>query len=1138
MLGESQIFCRPNQIREAAILASCLPKHGFLPLIVLTPPPCTEAEHRELFVQARAAQRRSMEDLGSSTARHEVFTGSSGKLLEVFDRVRTHQGLQRKLTPLRSWRLHNRVLAGILADVPCERAIFLYAPGAEDLKFRNPDSPDADGPLSGGSAANAEQSVVPLKCPKLYFLPRGAAAPDDGEVVVYDDLNALAAQAWSRLRATPMPAGIHVSAADLSGLYRGLSRAMQLDVPLSIGAPGLGGSPGGGFDAADDAAEEVVIVEETEDASHLLAVLYASHRKLPLLCVPAPNLAAINDALAAFDREQVGCSKAIKDGLAQLAPDLPQPKFGRNEKIVSGSLLQQMLQGAALNGALPESLRALVQNYLGQGRLSGLDKVRQIVSRHIPQDVLQTVGSRAATVFTTGVPYGLVSKDGFDWATKPIGHIAGDMTLLLLNELTHGQQKNSFNLLFDPGYFRTTETQEVFSALTNHYCHPILLDKAAASLTSLMLLGNSIPVEMIFFNTHGAEDAIVLDDHPYDSELLVQWLSLPSRPIVFNNSCLSWVGVGRQFLRMGARGYIGTLWSVEAELAARFAKHVMSTLVSANQPCSKAISTFDDAMGGGLAYVYVGTAAGGMVAEREERPLDLQVTYFEYVVMLAHSITFLRGSASETATADVLLQQVALFSARIDEGRLSAERRHLLHAARLEAWSAVARNFPSLTLDPETVDRVIADEVELLTAEREKTGLDSPERNTAERRLCNAYRCIADLSKRRGDWSTALGVLERSNELCDEADEDGRGVLIYNYQEIAEILKRVGAWDRAMEAAEKARALILRNQDDQALMLINGVLGQLAKRTGRVTDALRYATEGFDLAVKLDHASEQSVFKGDLAQLLLVEKRYGEAENAALEAQRIARGSQDERAAIRAYGILGNCSLAQNRMEEAERYAKLGLQSAMAAHDDSEVGSFLLDLARIRSAQGRNGEALVDAFNGARIFHQIGAWELEAGTLAQAVEISVLAKDFTAFLTAGVATIGCIVRLTEELQARLMGVLLRMIQQAVYLADRDAALAGVDGLGKYLRFLLRKDAQAETGQMRFLVLALMCVCNWLAGNTDVARVQAAQLDEASSSAFCFVNLCSRRPPRRSRIKEIWRKARAALSSVKTAASKV
>lgn len=49
-------------------------------------------------------------------------------------------------------------------------------------------------------------------------------------------------------------------------------------------------------------------------------------------------------------------------------------------------------------------------------------------------------------------------------------------------------------------------------------------------------------------------------------------------PIIFNNTCWSWSGIADSFLMLGARGYIGTLWNINNNVAAKSAEKFYSEL--------------------------------------------------------------------------------------------------------------------------------------------------------------------------------------------------------------------------------------------------------------------------------------------------------------------------------------------------------------------------------------------------------------------------------------------------------------------------------------------------------------------------------------------------------------------------------
>src|SRR5207302_5367167 len=157
-------------------------------------------------------------------------------------------------------------------------------------------------------------------------------------------------------------------------------------------------------------------------------------------------------------------------------------------------------------------------------------------------------------------------KAGADWPQKAIGHVAGDASLLVLTELCRASADAAvgFSVIFDPGFFQTSETKDVLAVLGKRSSYPLVLQDAAGSSLALQLLGPSLPLDVVFFNTHGSDKGIILRDGELPAFKLQHRVALASRPFVFNNSCLSWIGVGREFVRVGARGYVGTPWAVEA----------------------------------------------------------------------------------------------------------------------------------------------------------------------------------------------------------------------------------------------------------------------------------------------------------------------------------------------------------------------------------------------------------------------------------------------------------------------------------------------------------------------------------------------------------------------------------------------
>ena len=140
--------------------------------------------------------------------------------------------------------------------------------------------------------------------------------------------------------------------------------------------------------------------------------------------------------------------------------------------------------------------------------------------------------------------------------------------------------------------------------------YSLLLAGLAGATLALTYLAPTLPIELLFFNTHGSDNGIKLADMPIPlpAYKLVQRTTIAGRPIVFNNSCLSWVGVGREFVRAGARGYIGTLWSVHDAQAADYAKKVIARMVHSHERVSVAMRETGVSAVDARAYIFIGTA--------------------------------------------------------------------------------------------------------------------------------------------------------------------------------------------------------------------------------------------------------------------------------------------------------------------------------------------------------------------------------------------------------------------------------------------------------------------------------------------------------------------------------------------------
>jgi hypothetical protein len=492
------------------------------------------SEYDQIERDAQDALRASMEAIGTPSARERALADPD-EIQRNVKKIIVHQRLQSQLTPYRSWIRKNERYFQIISRLGSEvtgTAIFLFAPDKDDLRIA----------LPGIGSSTASGSVIPQEWKKVYFLRSKGSLPEE-EVYTYEDLNDLVSRAWTRFRAAPMNQSVEIPIDDLPALYVGVARALSEGIPLRFGPPNQEARRKESFRQPDSEASEVVLIESIADAENLAGVLYARFCGADLVCVDAPDLERIQRSVDAINAAKGGTSDANFEELVFAPSQHSSPNKGLREWLPN------------LTGFLgSKSIHHLVR------------ELEDATTGHLSDEQLKMVGSRRLTTFTIGVPYNFVSRGSVSWKNKAIGHLTGDKSLNLLTELLITERPGGIGLIvFDPGYFETDETANAIGELSRHSAHSIVLDGPAATADALMYLAQVLPLEIVFFNTHGSDNAILLGDGPpLYSHLLVQWVSFHSHPVIINNSCLSWTGVGREFLRVGSRGYIGTLWSIDA----------------------------------------------------------------------------------------------------------------------------------------------------------------------------------------------------------------------------------------------------------------------------------------------------------------------------------------------------------------------------------------------------------------------------------------------------------------------------------------------------------------------------------------------------------------------------------------------
>ncbi|MER6980424.1 hypothetical protein ABT317_26505, partial [Streptomyces carpinensis] len=571
-VGDTVVVCRPDQMREAAVVVSCLPGDRLTPVVAVEPPPMAEAEFIELYEEFKRSQDRSMQRIGSRLGLEEVLAGGPEVQRRTLLDIAEHQRLGKALSRYRSWVKHNDMVSGLLSRMGIERAVFLADFSPDELNTLDPALRDG---------AN-----------RLHAAHTGEEAGDRGGEMFADipqrlrlrwnTLAELTTVAWRSLRAPGGEPGhtIEVCAHDPASFVVALFTALRTGAPLRAVEHATAPLDELFAQAASD-SDEATLVENTADVNALLGAVYAHHRGARLVVTPPPDLEPVRRAVDEQQRRITASGRAVDEEAEETRGD-------------AGGRLRRWLSTGGRN-----PYRAL----------------EEAVTAQVPPAAVTAVGERRLTAFTTGLPYSFVRSAEADWSRKPIGHVAADPVLIILNEVySEGIERSAgtFSLVFDPGFFRVSETEDVMRSVGGHFTHPILLPgPGELMLGALLTLPRDLPVELLFFNTHGTDDGIVLGEQfALENWRIPQWLTLRHRPIVFNNSCQSWTGVGREFVRVGARGYIGSLWSIPSKRAADFGRTVVHRITAEETRVCEAVVGTGLPSGIERSYIYVGTANG------------------------------------------------------------------------------------------------------------------------------------------------------------------------------------------------------------------------------------------------------------------------------------------------------------------------------------------------------------------------------------------------------------------------------------------------------------------------------------------------------------------------------------------------
>ncbi|MBT2543594.1 tetratricopeptide repeat protein [Streptomyces sp. ISL-44] len=1038
--GDTIVVCRPDQLREAAIVASCLPGDRLTPVIAIEPPPVPREHHIDFYELHQELERKVMAGIGTDTAGAQALAGGPEAQREVLQRLADLRWLASMLTPYRSWAKRNEMTSRLISRMGIRRAVFLHDFAPQELGIHDPALDDA---YDRYAAANGR-------------------VPDDDDGRMFADvpvklrltgvgLRDLTTAAWRLLR-DPDPGSepervLEVPVGDPSCYVSALFTALRTGAALrAVDRPST--PPGDPFADAGPASGEAVLVENTGDAATLLGALYAHHRGARLVVTPPPDLEPVQRAVARLQSRVTDATRAMGNEAKGLG-------FG-------------------------EALRRI----LFFGGRNPYAETETAVTAQVPQATIDAVGERRLTAFTTGLPYSFVRTGTANWSRKPIGHVAADAALIVLTELYAAgveRQAGTFSLVLDPEFFRASETEDVLRSVGAHFTHPILLNGRDASMLALRTLAGDLPVELLFFNTHGGDNSIELADMPLETHQLVQLFKLDHRPIVFNNSCQSWTGVGREFIRIGARGYIGTLWDIPARPAADFARVVMDRLTAQQTPAAEAIVGTGAPQGIDRSYIYVGTV-NGRLDQWPDQVTGGEAVLAHCLVLGRVALKFLnRTSGSRSVAVQVLYREMTALRRTVEGTE---------HARTLAYVDALVWELRLAWLLAQSQGEQ-SDDIPALIAQIDETleELDLPAPVT-DRRRADRFELAGLLHQQSGARAEALADLELSMRYRP-AGENRANVLLV----MASLLMSQGDYDRALRSAGDARDLFTEQHDDQGLMRTLGTLGPLMMRFGRYPEAMAYAEQGHALAVRLEGREDQASFLLQRSTLHQVDGDFDTATTEVIEALETYRSCQDERGELSALRTLtacyrgkgdlraaGGCSLSALALAK-----KLGARTAVAeCHDD---------LGQVYTLMERHAEALPHYREAVSAVVGRGATEVGSVFLAHLVDCAIRLGDADAlWAAAGWGTTMC-AEGGERQWSRALPEVVGAVKEALLVGSPDTL---PNQIATFVMGATSADPESLPDHMSLLNDFAVLVLKWLTNEDPAATVSRAQRMDAST----------------------------------------
>ena len=960
-VADTAVICRPSQIREAAIALASVPDRRFVPLVVLEPPPMSGVEVSKIFREIKDQVDESL-GLAGAFGSADFERWSRVDKLKWTSAWNDHLALQQQMHPYRSWTKRNRMLRKSLLDFGVKQAICLFEPTPDDLTLTDIEYDTLDMPLDAIDVSEFEglldglNRVVLRSC--NHIIPTDCETSRLGRV--YEECR--------RVVGEPASAdAVEISDGDPAAVILGLYEARRAGRPLRFTRDSVvvatGSKPRSAGAVSDN---HVVAVEARDQADVLIAPLFAAHLRTKLIITTAPDLGSTQRIIRELQAAVVEYARRSTANLEGCAPD---PSIDLPPSETSAKTADALVRYPNI----PKRIRDLIRKYVyGDRRFELLGQLENEVSRQVSAAFIKAVGTSDLTVFGSGLPYHFVKTGSIDWSNKLIGHVIADADLIVINELHNEGAIDpvvSFNLIIDPGFFRHSETDAVAEALKARPALSLILREDSQIAQLFLRLATTAPLDFVFFNTHGDDNSILIDNYPLENYKISQWLEFEQRPLIFNNSCMSWTGVGRDFVRVGARGYVGTLWSVRADAAADLARLAMTRMIDRGEPICGAIRqpTVDPFTSS--AYIFVGTARATF---RRNDGKALADDSFRLIAVLQSYVRILRavqsavvGGQADAFTIQLYAEFKALRDALIARGE--AHLQPVMIDAMLAELKIIEHKSDAFNIDLK---------YRLALAERCREMLAGASLNEAsrDRRMADVLYQLSSIYLLMGHYETADAVAKVSIVISERGGQKGNEARQVRIQAAID----ENRLDDAFVLAE-AFLKIVEEKDDDFEMATLGRLCQILKRMpARRTDSLKFAQRGFDLAVSKKNLREEATFALDLAQIHLMS---GEADKALLAAQRALAASRRASSALgelAAYGTMGQCYLILKDAANARVHAELGLARARNLHEPQRATAFLADLARTEEMDGNGQAALaywIEAIGTAASLPRLDLWQ-------------------------------------------------------------------------------------------------------------------------------------------------------------------